>query len=72
MVLPYATSFHLKRDITTADGKPERADWSRLLTMIGNSHYKGYVGFEYEDTNADTDIPPLAAELRNIVRRLSA
>jgi L-ribulose-5-phosphate 3-epimerase len=72
MVLPYATSFHLKRDITTADGKPEKADWNRLLTMIGKSNYKGYVGFEYEADNAETDVPPLAAELRTLVRRLSA
>ena len=72
MVLPYATSFHLKRDITTADGKTEKADWNRLLTMIGKSNYKGYVGFEYEADNAETDVPPLAAELRTLVRRLSA
>jgi L-ribulose-5-phosphate 3-epimerase len=72
MLLPYATSFHLKRDITTADGKAEKADWNRLLEMIGKSHYKGYVGFEYEANNADADVPPLAAELRTLVRRLSA
>jgi sugar phosphate isomerase/epimerase len=72
MLLPYATSFHLKRDITTADGKPEKADWNRLLNMIGKSNYKGYVGFEYEDNNADADVPPLAAELRTLVRKLSA
>ncbi len=72
MVLPYATSFHLKRDITTPDGKTEKADWNRLLTMIGKSNYKGYVGFEYEADNAETDVPPLAAELRTLVRKLSA
>jgi L-ribulose-5-phosphate 3-epimerase len=72
MLLPYATSFHLKRDITTPDGKAEKADWNRLLTMIGRSHYKGYVGFEYEANNADADVPPLAAELRTLVRKLSA
>jgi len=72
MVLPYATSFHLKRDITTPDGKTERADWTRLLTMIGKSHYKGYVGFEYEDNDAETDVPRLAAELRTAVRKLTA
>jgi L-ribulose-5-phosphate 3-epimerase len=72
LVLPYATSFHLKRDITTADGKTEKADWNRLLTMIGKSNYKGYVGFEYEADNADADVPRLAAELRTLVRKLSA
>jgi L-ribulose-5-phosphate 3-epimerase len=72
MMLPYATSFHLKRDITTADGKAEKADWNRLLSMIGKSHYKGFVGLEYEGNNAESEVPGLVAELRTIVRRLSA
>jgi len=72
MLLPYATSFHLKRDITTPDGKTEKADWNRLLTMIGKSHFRGYVGFEYEGDNADAEIPGLAAELHTIIRKLSA
>jgi len=72
MLLPYATSIHLKTEITTADGKAEKADWYRLLTMIGKSNYKGFVGLEYEGNNANDDIPPFAAELRTLVRRLSA
>ena len=71
MMLPYATSFHLKTEITTADGKKQNADWNRLLDMIGKSHYKGYVGFEYEGSNAENDVPRLAAELRAVVRRVS-
>jgi sugar phosphate isomerase/epimerase len=72
MMLPYTTSIHLKSEITNADGKKENADWNRLLDMIGKSHYKGYVGLEYEGDNADTDIPRLAAELRTLVRKVSA
>jgi sugar phosphate isomerase/epimerase len=72
MLLPYATSIHLKMEITTPDGKTEKADWYRLLQMIGKSNYKGYVGFEYEGNNADADVPRFAAELRTLVRRLSA
>jgi sugar phosphate isomerase/epimerase len=72
MLLPYATSIHLKTEITTPDGKAEKADWYRLLTMIGKSNYKGFVGLEYEGNNADGDIPHFAAELRTLVRRLSA
>ena len=72
MLLPYATSIHLKREITTPDGKTEKADWYRLLTMIGLANYKGFVGLEYEGNNADADVPPSAAELRILVRRLSA
>lgn len=72
MLLPYATSFHLKVGVTTPEGKTENADWNRLLDMIGKSHYKGYVGFEYEGDNADADVPHYAAELRTLVRKLSA
>ena len=71
MLIPYATSFHLKREITTPEGKAEKADWTRLLEMIGQSHYKGYVGLEYEGNDADSDVPRYAAELRTLVRKLS-
>jgi hypothetical protein len=40
--------------------------------MLGNSGYKGYVGLEYEGAEAEAEIPRLAAELRTVVRRLSA
>lgn len=71
MVLPYATSIHLKTEITNEDGKAEKADWSRLLSMIGRAGYKGFVGLEYEGDNADADVPPRAAELRDLVRKFS-
>ena len=70
MLLPYATSVHLKVDITNEEGKPERADWNRLLNMIGSAGYKGFVGLEYEGDNADADVPRLAADLRTLVTKL--
>jgi len=71
MMLPYATSVHLKTQISTKDGKKEPADWSRLLGMIGKAGYKGYVGLEYEENNAEADVPRLAATLRALVRQVS-
>ena len=71
LMLPYATSIHLKRDIAGPDGKKEKADWNRLLGMIGKAGYKGYVGLEYESTNAEAEVPGLCAELRDAVRRVS-
>jgi sugar phosphate isomerase/epimerase len=71
-LLPYAISFHLKTHVTDAAGNRELADWNRLLTMIGASGYRGFVGLEYEEDNAATEIPRLAAELRTLVRKLSA
>jgi len=71
-MLPYATSIHLKSEIAGADGKTEAADWSRLLGMLGKAGYKGYVGLEYEGSNAESDVPRLAAKLGALVRKLSA
>jgi len=70
-MLPYATSVHLKTEISGDDGKKERADWTRLLTMLGNAGFKGYVGLEYE-SNDESAIPQLAGELRSTVRKVSA
>ena len=70
-MLPYATSVHLKPIISGADGKKEKADWSRLLALLGKSGYKGYVGLEYEGNTADDEVPGYAQELRRLVRQVS-
>ena len=69
---PYATSLHLKREVSGADGKKETADWSRQLGILGQAGYKGYAGLEYEGNDAEAEVPRLVAELRTVVRRLSA
>jgi sugar phosphate isomerase/epimerase len=71
-MLPYATSVHLKRSISGEDGKPQDADWKRLITMIGESGYKGYVGLEYEDDDASREAPRQAERLRALLRTVSA
>lgn len=72
ILLPHVTSVHLKSQVAAPDGTKEPADWSRLLNMLGSSGYKGYVGLEYEATDAEKEIPRLAAELRAVVRKMSA
>jgi len=72
ILLPYVTSVHLKSHVSTPDGAKEPADWTRLLEVLGRSGYKGYVGLEYEGTQSDTEIPGLAANLRAVVRNMSA
>ena len=71
-MLPYTTSVHLKSEIAAADGSKEKADWDRLLGMLGKSGYKGYVWLEYEGDSADTGVPRLATDLRAVVRKFSA
>lgn len=70
-MLPYATSIHLKEQISAADGTKEKADWNRLLRMIGKAGYKGYVGLEYGGTNSESDVPRLATALRDEVRNVA-
>jgi L-ribulose-5-phosphate 3-epimerase len=70
-LMPYATSVHLKTQIAAADGSKEKADWDRLLGMVGKSGYRGYIGLEYEGNSAETDVPQLAADLRAAVRRVA-
>lgn len=69
-MIPYATSVHLKTMITGPDGKKEKADWTRLLTMLGKGGYKGFVGLEYEEEDTKA-VPGLCAELRSAVRKVS-
>lgn len=71
-MLPYASSVHLKITIAGEDGKKEKADWKRLLTMIGKSGYKGYVGLEYEEDDATAEVPRLLGDLRALVRAVSS
>lgn len=71
-MLPYATSVHIKASIAGEDGKKEMADWKRLVTMVGKAGYKGYVGLEYEENDAAKDVPRQAADLRALVRMVSA
>ena len=71
ILLPYVTSVHLKSHVSAPDGKKEPADRSRLLTILGNAGYKGYVGLEYEGADAEIEVPRLAADLRTVVRKMS-
>ncbi len=71
-MLPYATSVHLKTTIVGESGRKEKADWKRLLTMIGKSGYRGYVGLEYEEEDAAAQVPRLVGDLRAAVRLLSS
>jgi sugar phosphate isomerase/epimerase len=70
-MIPYATSVHLKASIVVEDGKKEKADWKRLLTMLGTGGYKGYVGLEYEENDAAERMPGLMADLRAVVRSVT-
>jgi sugar phosphate isomerase/epimerase len=71
LLLPYTTSVHLKAHVSAPDGTKEPADWDRLLAMLGNAGYQGYVGLEYEENDSEKEVPRLAAALRAAVRKAS-
>jgi len=71
MMVPYATSVHLKTLVTDENGRKEPADWNRLLTMLEKVGYRGYIGLECEGDNADADVPRYAENLRTLIRKVS-
>lgn len=71
-MLPLASSVHLKTLIATdVEGKKEPADWKRLVNLVGQYGYKGYIGLEYEGNNPETDVPRYAQELHKLIREVS-
>jgi L-ribulose-5-phosphate 3-epimerase len=72
MCLPYAVSTHVKRNLRSADGTVEPADWDRLAGMFVKAGYKGYLSLEYEEKDsAESAVPPLIAELKRVVQKHS-
>ena len=71
-LLPLATSIHFKTTVTDENGKHIPADWPRLLNMIAQSGYRGFVGLEYESTDAVNEVPKYSAELRSLISKMNA
>ncbi len=71
-LLPYATRIHFKYTVTDENGKKTPADWTRLISMIAKSGYRGFVGLEYEENDAATAAPGLCAKLRDLIEKQDA
>lgn len=66
---PYAVNVQLKADIRDAAGKPGPADWARLVAMLANNGYRGYVALEYEEKeDPATAVPRLIGKLRGLLK----
>ena len=50
-LLPYAMSVSAKSNDFDSDGNCIETDFSRMLEIIKNSDYKGYISIEYEGSN---------------------
>src|SRR2546427_573519 len=68
MCAPYATNVHFKSEVHV-DGKSQPADWPRILKILGNAGYQGYLALEYESTDAPlTAVPKLVSKMREVIR----
>jgi sugar phosphate isomerase/epimerase len=69
MSIPYAVSTHIKAQVSTPDGKKEKADFDRLFGMFAKGGYRGFVSLEYEEADAETAVPALAPEILKAARK---
>jgi L-ribulose-5-phosphate 3-epimerase len=72
MAIPYAVSTHIKAQISTPDGKKEKTDYERLFSMFAKGGYRGFVSLEYEENDAETAVPGIAAEMIKAARKYQA
>lgn len=65
---PYAVVVQIKTEIQRAGAKKEDADLEKLIGILRNVNYRGYVALEYEaKEDAKTAVPRHLAELRKLM-----
>jgi sugar phosphate isomerase/epimerase len=66
---PYAVVVQIKTEIQRAGKKKEEADLPRLIGILRDAHFRGYVALEYEaDEDPKTGVPRAVAALQKIVK----
>lgn len=67
---PYATNVHFKEQVHVAH-QSQPADWSRILKILGNAGYQGYLALEYESTGDPlVAVPKLISRMRDTIRSM--
>jgi sugar phosphate isomerase/epimerase len=67
---PYAVNVQLKADIQPKGGKSERADLPRLVKILRDANYQGYVALEYESKEDPwTAVPVLLRQMKELFQR---
>jgi sugar phosphate isomerase/epimerase len=68
MCAPYATNVHFKTAVKVNKQK-QPADWPRVLKILGNAGYKGYLSLEYEEEeDPGTVVPKLIRKMIETIR----
>jgi sugar phosphate isomerase/epimerase len=65
---PYAITVQVKTEVTPAGKKKEDADLKRVIGILRDAHYRGYVALEYEaEEDAQTAVPRHLRRLRELI-----
>jgi sugar phosphate isomerase/epimerase len=68
LLAPYAVTVQVKTEIQRPGQRKEEADLSRIIGILRQAGYRGYVALEYEaEEDARTAIPRHITELRKLV-----
>ncbi len=69
-VMPKVLTTHAKTEVHTEDGKgKEPADYARIVRILREANYRGYLSLEYEgEEDAKTGVPKYLAELREAMK----
>jgi sugar phosphate isomerase/epimerase len=67
-IAPYAVTAQIKVEVQRAGKKKEEADLPRLIGILRDANYRGYVALEYEAAeDPKTAVPKHLAELRKLI-----
>jgi len=73
MCVPYAANSQFKASIRFEDGRHEKSDWDRIVKMLGDGGYRGYMALEYEEKEDPfVAVPRLLGELNGLAKKYSA
>lgn len=66
-VAPYAVVVQIKAEISTGKGPKQEADLARLIKILRDAHYRGFVALEYEaDDDPRQAVPKYLAQLKKL------
>ena len=65
-IAPYAINAQVKVSVTP-NGKKEPADLERVIKILKDANYRGYVVLEYEEADPYGEIPKVLADLRKLI-----
>ncbi|HIE97177.1 MAG TPA: sugar phosphate isomerase/epimerase [Planctomycetes bacterium] len=67
-IAPYAVNAQIKVMLHTADRKTAYpADLSKVVRILQNANYRGYVALEFEEPNPFKEIPKVLRQLRDLI-----